>query len=168
MGALTGGLTGGFAGGIRASKNGMDFWSGKLREGGDEKIWEEIAIKARGLGEGSSSTDGHSWIEITEANGKTSSYGTWGNQGDQEFFINFKHDLGTQADATQTVKIKHAQKLRFDKFISKPRNTNWLTQQKIADLFGVNRTVFTKHIGNIFKSGELDEQVVCSNFTDTK
>ncbi len=46
--------------------------------------------------------------------------------------------------------------------------TIWLTQQKIADLFGVNRTVITKHIGNIFKSGELDEQVVCANFTDTK
>ncbi|WP_235942227.1 hypothetical protein [Perlabentimonas gracilis] len=35
--------------------------------------------------------------------------------------------------------------------------TIWLTQQKIADLFGVERTVVTKHIGNIFKSGELDE-----------
>lgn len=35
--------------------------------------------------------------------------------------------------------------------------TIWLTQQKIADLFGVDRTVITKHIGNIFKSGELNE-----------
>jgi len=38
--------------------------------------------------------------------------------------------------------------------------TIWLTQQKIADLFGVDRTVVTKHIGNIFKSDELNEQVV--------
>ncbi len=36
--------------------------------------------------------------------------------------------------------------------------TIWLTQQKIADLLGVDRTVVTKHIGNIFKSGELEEQ----------
>jgi len=29
------------------------------------------------------------------------------------------------------------------------------------------RSVTTKHIGNIFKSGELDEQVVCTNFAHT-
>lgn len=45
--------------------------------------------------------------------------------------------------------------------------TIWLTQQKIAHLFGVDRTVVTKHIGNIFKSGELKEQVVCANFAHT-
>ena len=45
--------------------------------------------------------------------------------------------------------------------------TIWLTQQKIADLFGVDRTVATKHIGNIFKSSELDEQLVCANFAHT-
>ncbi len=45
--------------------------------------------------------------------------------------------------------------------------TIWLTQQKIADLFGVDRTVVTKHIGNIFKSDELNEQVVCANFAHT-
>ena len=45
--------------------------------------------------------------------------------------------------------------------------TIWLTQQKIADLFGVDRTVITKHIGNIFKEGELNEQVVCANFAHT-
>ncbi len=45
--------------------------------------------------------------------------------------------------------------------------TVWLTQQKIADLFGVDRTVVTKHIGNIFKSSELDEQLVCANFAHT-
>ena len=43
----------------------------------------------------------------------------------------------------------------------------WLTQQKIADLFGVDRTVVTKHLGNIFKSGELDENVACANFAHT-
>ena len=45
--------------------------------------------------------------------------------------------------------------------------TIWLTQQKIADLFGVDRTVVTKHIGNIFKSMELNEQLVCANFAHT-
>jgi len=35
--------------------------------------------------------------------------------------------------------------------------TIWLTQQKIADLFGVDRSVITKHIRNIFQSNELQE-----------
>ena len=45
--------------------------------------------------------------------------------------------------------------------------TIWLTQQKIAQLFGVDRTVVTKHIGNIFKSAELNEQLVCANIAHT-
>ena len=41
-------------------------------------------------------------------------------------------------------------------------DTIWLTQQKIADLFGVQRPSVTKHLKNIFESGELKEEVVCS------
>lgn len=40
--------------------------------------------------------------------------------------------------------------------------TIWLTQQKIADLFGVQRPAVTKHFKNIFATGELIEEVVCS------
>lgn len=40
--------------------------------------------------------------------------------------------------------------------------TIWLTQQKIADLFGVQRPAFTKHLKNIFESGEFKEEVVSS------
>ena len=35
--------------------------------------------------------------------------------------------------------------------------TVWLTQAKMAELFNVDRTVITKHIANIFESGELVE-----------
>lgn len=35
--------------------------------------------------------------------------------------------------------------------------TVWLTQQKIGELFGKERSVITKHLNNIFASGELDE-----------
>ncbi|WP_223302302.1 virulence RhuM family protein [Flavobacterium branchiophilum] len=42
------------------------------------------------------------------------------------------------------------------------QDTFWLTQQQIADLFGTQRPAITKHIGNIFSSGELDEKVVSS------
>src|SRR5659263_10799 len=40
--------------------------------------------------------------------------------------------------------------------------TIWLSQQKIADLFGVQRPAVTKHLKNIFASGELKEEVVSS------
>ena len=40
--------------------------------------------------------------------------------------------------------------------------TIWLTQKKMAELFDVNRPAITKHLKNIFESGELDEKVVGS------
>lgn len=40
--------------------------------------------------------------------------------------------------------------------------TVWLTQQQIADLFGTKRPAITKHLSNIFKSGELEEESTCS------
>ncbi|MCX6236378.1 MAG: virulence RhuM family protein, partial [Bacteroidia bacterium] len=40
--------------------------------------------------------------------------------------------------------------------------TIWLTQQKIAELFGVQRPAVTKHLKNIFETGELKEEVVSS------
>ena len=45
--------------------------------------------------------------------------------------------------------------------------TVWLTQKQIAELFGCDRTVVTKHLGNIFESGELDENSVCAKFAHT-
>lgn len=45
--------------------------------------------------------------------------------------------------------------------------TFWLTQEQISHLFERDRTVITKHLLNIFKEGELDEQVVCANFAHT-
>jgi prophage maintenance system killer protein len=41
-------------------------------------------------------------------------------------------------------------------------DTVWLTQEQIAMLFGTKRPAITKHLGNIFKSGELSENSVCS------
>ena len=38
----------------------------------------------------------------------------------------------------------------------------WLTQSQIALLFGVQRPAITKHLRNIFKSGELEESSVSS------
>jgi hypothetical protein len=40
--------------------------------------------------------------------------------------------------------------------------TVWLTQKALAELFGVKRPAITKHLLNIFLSGELAENSVCS------
>lgn len=45
--------------------------------------------------------------------------------------------------------------------------TLWLTQKALAELFGVDRSVVTKHLRNIFKEGELAEDSVCANFAHT-
>ena len=45
--------------------------------------------------------------------------------------------------------------------------TVWLTQKSIAQLFGVDRSVITKHLKNIFESGELDENSVCAKIAHT-
>ncbi|MFM9837743.1 MAG: virulence RhuM family protein [Cyclobacteriaceae bacterium] len=45
--------------------------------------------------------------------------------------------------------------------------TIWLTQQKIADLFGVERSVVTKHIKNIFETKELDPNSVSAKIAHT-
>lgn len=47
------------------------------------------------------------------------------------------------------------------------QDTVWLTQQQMAQLFDKGRTTITEHIRNIFKEGELDEEVVCRNFRHT-
>ena len=40
--------------------------------------------------------------------------------------------------------------------------TVWLTQDQIACLFGTQRPAITKHLSNIYKSGELDKKSTCS------
>lgn len=43
----------------------------------------------------------------------------------------------------------------------------WLTQEKIAVLFGVKRPAVTKHLANIFSEGDLDKDAVCSKMEHT-
>jgi len=43
-------------------------------------------------------------------------------------------------------------------------DTVWLSQEQMAQLFGKARTTITEHIQNIFKEGELNEEMVCRNF----
>lgn len=41
-------------------------------------------------------------------------------------------------------------------------DTLWLSQEQMANLFGVNRQAITKHLKNIFKTQELQEESTCS------
>lgn len=45
--------------------------------------------------------------------------------------------------------------------------TVWATQKAIADLFGVDRTTISRHLKNIFETGELEEKVVCAEIAHT-
>lgn len=49
------------------------------------------------------------------------------------------------------------------------KNENiWLAQEKIAMLFGVDRSVITKHLKNIFESAELDKEATCAKFAQVR
>lgn len=45
--------------------------------------------------------------------------------------------------------------------------TVWLTQEQLAEVFGRERSVITKHLRNIFKEEELQADSVCANFAHT-
>ena len=44
----------------------------------------------------------------------------------------------------------------------------WLTQKGLAELFGVERSVITKHLKNIYDSGELDKVLTCAKFAQVQ
>ena len=45
--------------------------------------------------------------------------------------------------------------------------TIWASQKAIAALFDVDRSVITKHLKNIFETGELLQESVCAKFAHT-
>lgn len=56
-------------------------------------------------------------------------------------------------------------KVNIDVFFA--NDTLWLTQKLMAQLFEKGRTTVTEHLKNIFRTGELEEKVVCRNFRHT-
>ena len=44
----------------------------------------------------------------------------------------------------------------------------WMTQAQIAQLFGVDRSVITKHIANIYAEGELEADATCANIAQVR
>lgn len=47
------------------------------------------------------------------------------------------------------------------------KETVWATQEQIAGIFSIDRTVVTKHIRNIFKDRELNQNLVSAKFAHT-
>ena len=48
------------------------------------------------------------------------------------------------------------------------RETVWLTQQQMADLFGRDRSVVARHIRNAFREGELDPESTCAKYAQVQ
>lgn len=77
-----------------------------------------------------------------------------------------KKELKIKDGFTDFILYKTAnEKVKVEIFIQ--NETVWLTQQKIADLFGIDRTVITKHLKNIFVEGELAQESVCAKIAHT-
>ena len=57
--------------------------------------------------------------------------------------------------------------LELEVSVSEDRETVWLTQKQIAELFGKDRRTITRHIQNIYKDNELEQDSVCSFFEHT-
>jgi prophage maintenance system killer protein len=47
------------------------------------------------------------------------------------------------------------------------QDTVWLTQAQMAELFGRERSVITKHVGTVFRERELEAKSVCAIFAHT-
>lgn len=47
------------------------------------------------------------------------------------------------------------------------KDSVWLRQEQITELFGRERSVITKHIKNVFAEGELEASSVCAKFAHT-
>jgi len=59
----------------------------------------------------------------------------------------------------------HDGNVRVDVVFS--NETFWMSQRRIAELFGVQRPAITKHLRNIFLTGELNETAVSSKMEHT-
>lgn len=47
-------------------------------------------------------------------------------------------------------------------------DTVWLSQAQMAELFGRERSVISKHIGNVFREGELEAKSTCAKFAQVQ
>ena len=64
------------------------------------------------------------------------------------------------ANENQIVVYQPNETVRLD--VRLENETVWLTQEQMSQLFGRDQSVVARHIGNIFKEGELNRDSVCA------
>ena len=63
-----------------------------------------------------------------------------------------------------TIEIYRSQDGSVQLNVKLENDTVWLNRQQMAELFGRDRTVITRHINNCYKEGELDKNITCAKF----
>ena len=63
-----------------------------------------------------------------------------------------------------TIEIYRSQDGSVQLNVKLENETVWLTQSQMAELFGRDRTVITRHINNCYKEDELDKNITCAKF----
>jgi hypothetical protein len=76
-----------------------------------------------------------------------------------------KENAGLQQFSNFVIFQTEDGKVNIDVFFKD--ETLWLTQKALSTLFEKDRSVVSKHLKNVFESGELEENVVCANFAHT-
>ncbi len=71
-------------------------------------------------------------------------------------------NIPSSENDSQIVLYQPDESIRLEVKLDAEHDTVWLTQQQIADLFGVKQPAISKHLNNIFKEGELVKESVHS------
>lgn len=72
-----------------------------------------------------------------------------------------------QIDLNNKIIIYQSEDGRTQLDVKLENETVWLSQAQMSELFGKDRTVIGRHIRNIFREGELDEDEVCAKNAHT-
>lgn len=59
-------------------------------------------------------------------------------------------------------------KISVQVIVDDDQETIWASQKALSEIFGVDRSVITKHIANVFKDGELEEYSTCAKIAQVQ
>ena len=72
------------------------------------------------------------------------------------------NDIETQVNKGEIVMYQPDETIRLE--VRMGEETVWLSQQQMAELFDKDRTVIGRHIRNIYKEEELEQDITCAKF----
>ena len=78
------------------------------------------------------------------------------------FYSAMKNEVALYSPSNESVVIYRTEDNTLQLDVQVKGDTVWLTQQQIAELFGVKQPAISKHLSNIFKEGELEKDSVHS------